>query len=172
MRGGRAPDFKSKNKKVIIKKIISSESWPGGYDDRSMSELRQDPIIRRLDHSFSRARQAAEHARTRSKKNRGKPTPKKDCPFEDLQKSGNGTIFQAWPSTKKWEIAVIPNKYPALVHGESCAIDFKKGIYDTETGIGEHELIVTRDHNKFIRRPRSCGWQLKFSKCFRNGIAP
>ncbi len=30
MGGGRAPGFKSKNKKVIIKKIISSESWPGG----------------------------------------------------------------------------------------------------------------------------------------------
>ena len=57
-----------------------------------------------------------------------KPMPKKECPFEDLQKSGNGTIFEAWPSAKKWKIAVVPNKYPALIHGETCAIDFKEGI--------------------------------------------
>ncbi len=115
----------------------------------SMSELRQDPLS---GDWIILSPGRAKRPNTLGREARGprKPTPKKDCPFEDLQKSGNGTIFQAWPSTKKWGIAVIPNKYPALVHGEACAIDFKKGIYDTETGIGEHELIVTRDHSKFF----------------------
>ena len=79
-----------------------------------------------------------------------KPSPRKKCPFEDLQKSGNGEIFEAWPNEKKWKIAVVPNKYPALVHGETCAVDFKKGFYEAKTGIGTHELSITRDHNKFF----------------------
>jgi UDPglucose--hexose-1-phosphate uridylyltransferase len=112
-----------------------------------MSELRQDPLSGDWI-ILSPGRAKRPNMLDHEKKKPRVPAPKKDCPFEDLQKSGNGTVFQAWPSTKKWKIAVIPNKYPALVHGESCAVDFKKGIYNAATGIGEHELIVTRDHNK------------------------
>jgi len=112
-----------------------------------MSELRQDPLSGDwIILSPGRAKRPQMLGRGGQPARR--PTPKKNCPFEDLQKSGNGTVFQAWPNTNKWKIAVIPNKYPALVHGEACAIDFKRGIYNAEAGIGEHELIVTRDHNR------------------------
>jgi UDPglucose--hexose-1-phosphate uridylyltransferase len=113
-----------------------------------MPELREDPLSGDwIILSTDRAKRPHLLEPHGIKKPR-KPMPKKDCPFENLQKSGNGVIFEAWPSVKKWQIAVIPNKYPALVHGETCAIDFQKGIYETKTGIGTHELMITRDHNK------------------------
>lgn len=112
-----------------------------------MSELRQDPLSGDWI-ILSPGRAKRPQMLDRGARNLRKPTPKKDCPFENLQKSGNGAIFEVWPSAKKWQIAVIPNKYPALVHGEACAVDFQKGIYEAKTGIGTHELLITRDHNK------------------------
>jgi UDPglucose--hexose-1-phosphate uridylyltransferase len=116
-----------------------------GYDE-GMPELRQDPLSGDWI-ILSPGRAKRPNMLDRAPKKKRQAAPKKDCPFENLQKSGNGTVIQAWPSAKKWKIAVIPNKYPALVHGEACAIDFKKGIYSAAAGFGEHELIVTRDHN-------------------------
>ena len=106
----------------------------------------------------SSSRPAAQSGRRQLEKElrpKRRPSPRKDCPFENLQKSGNDTIFAAWPNTKKWQIVAVPNKYPALVHGESCAIDFKKGMYTRRAGIGTHELIITRDHNEIFRRSGS-----------------
>ena len=114
-----------------------------------MSELRQDPLSGDwIILSPGRAKRPQMLDRGGAKNRR--PTPKKDCPFENLQKSGNDTILEAWPNKKEWKIAVIPNKYPALIHGEVCAIDFRKGIYKAKTGIGVHELFITRDHLKFF----------------------
>ena len=111
-----------------------------------MSELRQDPLSGDwIILSPGRAKRPNTLDRGRGPR---KPTPKNVCPFEDLQKSGKDAIFEAWPSVKKWEIAVVPNKYPALVHGETCSVDFQRGIYEARTGIGTHELIITRDHSK------------------------
>ncbi len=112
-----------------------------------MSELRQDP----LSHDWiilSPGRAKRPQMLGRSTRKPRKPAPKKTCPFENLRKSGNGNVFEAWPSAHQWQIAVIPNKYPALVHGGMCAIDIRKGIYEKKTGIGTHELVITRDHMK------------------------
>jgi UDPglucose--hexose-1-phosphate uridylyltransferase len=76
------------------------------------------------------------------------PSPQETCPFEDIGLAGNGILLGAWPNAKKWRIAVIPNKYPALVHGEACAVDFREGFYEAKTSIGVHELVITRDHKK------------------------
>lgn len=112
-----------------------------------MPELRQDPLSGDWI-ILSPGRAARPETFGREQRRARSVTPKKNCPFEDLQKSGNGVVFEVWPNAKKWQIAVIPNKYPALVHGEACAVSFKKGVYRAETGIGAHELIITRDHHK------------------------
>lgn len=92
------------------------------------------------------ARARRPQAAEQRKESRRTPSPQKGCPFEDLPSPGNETIFAAWPNEKNWQIAAIPNKYPALVHGGACAIDLQEGIYTAKTGMGTHELIVTRDH--------------------------
>src|SRR3989344_3609724 len=40
----------------------------------------------------------------------------RDCPFDDPVASGQ-EIVKIYPSEKDWQIAVIKNKYPALVYG-------------------------------------------------------
>lgn len=77
--------------------------------------------------------------------------PKRGCPFEDLKKSGNWPPIYAYPNEKKWEIAVVPNKYPALKkHDDLCAQPYYRGPYKLEEGIGYHDLVITRDHDKNI----------------------
>ncbi len=82
------------------------------------------------------------------KKPARKPTPKSRCPFEDLKKSGNWPPIFAFPSEKKWEIVVLPNKYPAIERGSVCSVPFRRGIYHDRTAVGIHNLLITRDHNK------------------------
>ncbi len=76
------------------------------------------------------------------------PTPVKDCPFEDLQKSGNWPPILSYPNDKKWKIVLIRNKYPALAHTAGCAVTLKEGPHEVKSGVGEHDLIITRNHAK------------------------
>ena len=112
-----------------------------------MPELREDPLSGDWI-ILSPGRAKRPQMLDRAAKQKRVSTPKKSCPFEDLEKSGNGTIFAAWPNKKAWKIAVVPNKYPALVHGEGCAVDLAAGMYEAKTGVGTHELVITRDHGK------------------------
>jgi UDPglucose--hexose-1-phosphate uridylyltransferase len=82
------------------------------------------------------------------KKKLRKPLPKKSCPFEALEKKGNEPSLFTYPNEKNWQIAVIPNKYPALTNGPVCSIPFRQGIYHARTAVGSHNLLLTRDHNK------------------------
>jgi UDPglucose--hexose-1-phosphate uridylyltransferase len=77
-----------------------------------------------------------------------RPAPKNKCPFEDLHASGNWPPIATYPSRNSWQIAVVPNKYPALADGKFRATRAQNGLYVTESGIGEHELVITRDHVK------------------------
>lgn len=78
-------------------------------------------------------------------------TPKSKCPFEDLRKSGNWPPIEAHPSVHGWKAAVIPNKFPALRHESECAVVLPHGPYSEMAGIGEHELVITRDHGKSFK---------------------
>lgn len=78
------------------------------------------------------------------------PSPKSNCPFENLRKSGNWPPISAYPNEKNWQIIVIPNKYPAVERGNGSIKLFNRGPYRVVNGIGHHELIITRDHKKNI----------------------
>jgi len=79
------------------------------------------------------------------------PTPIEQCPFEDLEASGNVPIklYPEHGTGKDWKIALIHNKYPALVepHDGMCSVPLEHGLYHARTGVGEHWLAITRDHN-------------------------
>ncbi len=111
-----------------------------------MSEFREDPVSGDwIIVAPGRAKRPDQMIKKREKR---RPTPKSECPFEDMQKSGNWPPIAAYPSAAKWKIAVVHNKYPALTHLEGCAIDIPNDIYRAKTGVGDHEVIVTRDHYK------------------------
>ncbi len=111
-----------------------------------MSELRQD--LTSGDWVLLAPGRAARPKFLDKKKPARKPTPKSTCPFEDLKKSGNWPPILALPDEKKWEIVVLPNKYPAIERGQVCSVPFRHGIYHARTAVGTHNLLVTRDHNK------------------------
>lgn len=80
---------------------------------------------------------------------------KADCPFEDPQKSGN-PMPVAWYSKSgkfnDWFIQVIPNKYPLLLNKQECARFDLSGVYEKIEGVGFHEVVIIRDHNKSIEK--------------------
>ncbi len=111
-----------------------------------MSELRQDIISG--DWVLMAPGRAGRPHSLDVKRPPRKPAPKAGCPFEDLEKSGNWPPILAWPSAGSWKIVVLPNKYPALTHGGTCAVPLRYGMYQAKTGVGSHNLLITRDHNK------------------------
>lgn len=123
-----------------------------------MSELRQDLVSGDwVIVAPGRARRPDSYEKNKTKRI---PAPKSACPFEDFARSGNtplalysngGMMHPAGGAAGRksaWDIAVIPNKYPALMHESVCATSFAHGIYQAMTGVGDQELIVTRDHDK------------------------
>jgi UDPglucose--hexose-1-phosphate uridylyltransferase len=111
------------------------------------SEIRQDLISG--DWEIIAPDRAAQPHFFNNKKTSREVSPISTCPFENLEKSGNGPILARYPDGKNWRVIVVPNKYPALTHGEGrCAVPLHHAIYEFTEGIGEHILIITRDHKK------------------------
>ncbi len=110
-----------------------------------------------------------------TKKRERRKTHKSDCPFEDPVKAGGGSLIalykeSAMPLSSKrenWRIQIVPNKYPAVTHNGTEAKLKKKGIYSTMAGVGYHELVITRDHNKDFPRLKRRDANLVF-KAFRD----
>ncbi|MDR3581780.1 MAG: DUF4921 family protein [Candidatus Pacebacteria bacterium] len=113
-----------------------------------MSEFRQDIVSG--DWVLLSPRRALRPNAFQKKRTIRKPSPKKDCPFEDLQKNGQWPPVIVYPNSEHWKIAVVPNKYPALTYGENGEHStlFRHGIYQLRTAVGNHWLLITRDHNK------------------------
>ncbi len=111
-----------------------------------MSELRQD--LTSGDWVMLAPGRAARPKFLDAKRPVRKPTPKRACPFEDLERSGNWPLIAAYPDEKHWRIAVIPNKYPAIERSEACSVPFRYGIYHARTAVGTHRLLITRDHDR------------------------
>jgi UDPglucose--hexose-1-phosphate uridylyltransferase len=59
------------------------------------------------------------------------PFPDHACPFDGL------TSF----------VEVIPNKYPAVQPGQ-CGPIMEQGLFSVAAGVGTHELVITKDHNR------------------------
>lgn len=99
---------------------------------------------------------------------------KESCPFEELkdnaflaydrsgertspsQKNGSG-------QTDDWWVQVIPNLYPAFDQHGVCAVEYSVGPYRWQDGVGFHEIVVTRDHERSIAgmSPDEVAWILK-----------
>ncbi len=87
---------------------------------------------------------------------------KKNCPFENPQKSGNPSPILWYPkpgvvseNLKDWFVQIIPNKYPFFLHSDVCPLTGNLGPYEKIDGAGFHEVIIFRDHNKDFKKMSS-----------------
>ena len=113
---------------------------------KPMSELRQDPVsgdwillapLRSRRHLF-KGREKMELSKNK-------------CPFEDPPKFGNAPAVLVYQKEDKsdWFLQIIPNKYPAVGPGE-CKLFYKEGLHKTRSGIGSHEIVIYRDHDRYL----------------------
>lgn len=72
-------------------------------------------------------------------------TAAKDCPFCTL--AGQELIMENKNKTNDWEVAVIANKFPAFSRGVNL-YERAEGPYSLMDGVGFHEVVITRDHEK------------------------
>ncbi|MDO8743035.1 MAG: DUF4931 domain-containing protein [Candidatus Azambacteria bacterium] len=97
---------------------------------RLQSEFRQDPISGDWI-LLAPARGAGHKFEGRVKME----LPKNKCPFENPAKFGNAPAVLVYQNDKKddWFLQIIPNKYPAV-----------------EPELGFHEIVIFRDHNRYL----------------------
>lgn len=50
----------------------------------------------------------------------------------------------------EWWVVVVPNKYPAFVRKDNCAVFHEKGPYQLADGVGFHEVVITKNHERSI----------------------
>ena len=83
---------------------------------------------------------------------------KKDCPFCKIETQrkpvliySNGKKVEIKDKIpKNWTTIVIPNLYPALFPSEFLEKRTEGGFYQRISGVGFHEILVTRDHKKTL----------------------
>jgi UDPglucose--hexose-1-phosphate uridylyltransferase len=73
----------------------------------------------------------------------------KDCPFCQPQIIEQGVQLRYDKPDGAWDLLVVNNKYPAFSQGESLH-ERSEGPNKVMDGIGFHEIIITRDHEKQI----------------------
>lgn len=71
-----------------------------------------------------------------------------NCPFCDLA-TQEKTLLEIKNEKGEWEVAVIPNKFPAFVHQVNLR-ERAEGPYSLMDGVGFHEVVIMRDHNKSL----------------------
>jgi UDPglucose--hexose-1-phosphate uridylyltransferase len=77
------------------------------------------------------------------------PLPIETCPFEHLEDGDQWPPLLSYPDVEHWDLIMVSNKYPALAEqGNVCAVSSHHGMYEVKSGIGTHDLLISRDHNK------------------------
>ncbi|MEK7094274.1 MAG: hypothetical protein AAB903_02975 [Patescibacteria group bacterium] len=117
-----------------------------------MSEFRQDPVSG--DWIVIAPERSVRPSNFKKKKEKRIRAPKTGCPFEpqQLEAAPNWPPIISYPNQKNWRVVVVPNKYPALTHTEQCSMILDSGPYRSQTGVGHHDLVITRDHeNNFAK---------------------
>jgi UDPglucose--hexose-1-phosphate uridylyltransferase len=121
------------------------------------SELRYDLVSR--DWVVIATGRAKRPEMFRKEKKTKEVVSKKQCPFCNINGQEKPTLVlnkgveigcqNGFP--KNWTTVVIPNKYPAF--SESSSLNERKdGPYRIKDGVGFHEVVVTKDHNKQVGR--------------------
>lgn len=116
------------------------------------SELRMDPLS---DDWVIIATARNKRPETFRKEGKKYIPPQKTCPLCHIYNEKSLLVFSGGKKAetsrvpKNWTVAVLQNKYPALV--SSYALNERKeGPYRSMDGVGHHEVLITRDHRKSL----------------------
>lgn len=115
---------------------------------KTVSELRQD-IVSGDWVVIATGRAKRPHEFLKQKRSRFNQ-PQKTCPFENLHEEA--LLFYAFGGRQEknnWWVEVVPNKYPAFGKGV-CSLFRQVGPYQWIEGVGFHEVVVTRSHERSI----------------------
>lgn len=117
-----------------------------GYDP-TQPEFRRDPVTGDWIILASGRAKRPEQLSDRTKKR--VRIPQKYSPFAGLPALPDSSVTY-YRSKKKndWSLQIIPNKYPLLKHTGTCSEMFSYGPYQYASGVGSHDLIVTRSYYK------------------------
>ncbi len=119
-------------------------------NQHSEPELRQDPVSG--DWIIIAPGRGTRPHMARGVAVKRKKSPKKGCPFEDPQASGNSEPVLVYPNKENWQVQVLENKYPALRHHDVCATPRVSGPFERLQANGHHDVIITRDHQQNFPR--------------------
>ncbi len=67
------------------------------------------------------------------------------CPGNEGKNPDLSTDSSRIPNNKDWQLRVIPNKFRSL---EQTKVYSNKDFYESRSGYGDHEVIITRKHNE------------------------
>lgn len=73
---------------------------------------------------------------------------KEECSFENLRAPDHDVLW-SYPDKKNWFATVIKNRFPAVAQN-LCTPERTFGPFKIFDAIGDHEVIVYRDHNQLI----------------------
>jgi UDPglucose--hexose-1-phosphate uridylyltransferase len=111
-----------------------------------MSEFRQDIITKQWVLIAPKRAFRPEVLKFESEAN---PAHDPACVFCPGNESLNPDTILALPSLKNWHVRVIPNKFEALSHNSDKPFTRETAdFYIRRSGIGDHEVIIMRDHDK------------------------
>lgn len=127
-------------KKVVEKKI---------KEKKMFSQLRQDLVTG--DWVVIATGRGKRPENFQKKEEFSQVISEKECLFCDPEKSGQEKDVLIYNTTDKdWTLRVFPNKFPAFAPPKGKIVHQTEGPYFWMEGIGYHEVIVTRDHQKSI----------------------
>ncbi|MDD2913238.1 MAG: HIT domain-containing protein [Candidatus Pacebacteria bacterium] len=89
------------------------------------------------------------------KKKKKKPLQDKNCPFRTLANQEQPVLMtykgkEVPFGSKKWTLAVIPNKFPAVVPSLKLNERIEGGIYEKMDAVGFHEVVITKSHSRHM----------------------
>lgn len=118
---------------------------------KNISELRQDIVSGDwVTIATGRAKRPQEFSQGPRKEFQQLKT---DCPFEKLLPDQLLILKKAAdreaPSGEGWFIQVVKNKFPAFAEGDCDGIR-RDGIYARMDGVGNHEVVITKDHERSL----------------------
>jgi UDPglucose--hexose-1-phosphate uridylyltransferase len=136
-------ETEKKKKTVARKEKIESEK-----EKNSISELRQDLVTGDwVVIATGRAKRPEEFA---AQKRVIADESRQSCLFCDPTASGQEKDVLVYANAEgEWSLRVFPNKYPAFSR-EAQVRHSEEGPYFLMDGVGYHEIVVTRDHEKQI----------------------
>lgn len=116
------------------------------------SELRSDPLSQ--DWVIIATGRGKRPETFRKEKRKRIIPSEKTCPFCLTEKEKpllvfvNGQKFRKF--SKNWTTIAVPNKYPALIPSKYLNEVSEGPYYKKMNGVGFHEVVVTRDHQKSL----------------------